>query len=337
MQTFKAEQKVTATSCACSKQPIRIDGYTSLDFEIFPIGLSETLEDHFGYSSGGSYGIHTTPQNIYSFLQVFEADIALTLMNYGFSTVKEAIQFLDWSGHGWIGNYENQHSAHFACKNGIDVNDYLDVLFAHKEAPQKDDLLMDSLAFLRDCNTAKARTSLAGLISSGDVLLSHVEAVGYDRIKECVDSEYLHKALKGLRYSGDKWSEVTHSPADVREMLNKCRDRQDMLRRLKIMDTYDISTASTVKHLGFLSGFHWNRAALSAECFIYGDNLFGAVRDKSDGEPAGQLLSTELIKGLYEEKVEVEFAAPLILKGEKGDRIVAMYAGVHTAMTEGWL
>jgi hypothetical protein len=339
MQTLKADYKVNAmTSCACSQQPIRIDGYTSLDFEeIFPIGLSDALEHHFGYAYSGSYGIHATPHSVYSFLQAFEADIALTLMNYGFGTVKEAMQFLDWSGHGWIGNYENQHSAHFACKNGIDVNDYLDVLFTYRLTHQRDDLLIDSLMFLRDCKTAKTRTSLACLISSGEVLRSHVEAVGYDLIKDCVDSEYLHKALKELRYSGDKWSEVKHTPADVRELLAKCRDRQDMLRRLKIMDTFDIRTASTVKHLGFLSGFHWNRASLSSECFIYGDNLFGAVRDKRDGEPAGQLLSTELIKGLFEGKVDIEFAAPLILKGEKTDRIVAMFAGVHTSMTEGWL
>jgi hypothetical protein len=319
-------------------QQIRIDGYTSLDFEaMFPTGLSAILEDHFGYSTGDNYGIRATPQIIYSFLQVFEADIALILMSYGFGTVKEAMQFLDWSGYGWIGNYENQHTAHFACKNGIDVNDYLDALFAYRQSPQRDDLLLDSLAFLRDCKTAKTRTALACLISSGDVLLSHVEAVGHDLIKDCVDSEYLHKALKELRFSGDKWSEVKHTPADVRELLAKCRDRQDMLRRLKIMDTFDIRTASAVKHLGFLSGFHWNRASLSAECFIYGDNLFGAVRDKSDGEPAGQLLSTELIKGLFDGKVEIEFAAPLIIKGEKTDRIVAMSAGVHTSMTEGWL
>jgi hypothetical protein len=339
MQTLYADQKVNGmTSCACSKKPIRIDGYTSLDFEeIFPIGLSDTLEDHFGYASGGSYGIHATPHIIYSFLQAFEADIALTLMNYGFGTVREAIQFLDWSGHGWIENYENEKTAHFACKNGIDVNDYLDVLFTHKQAPQRDNLITDSLVFLRDCTTSKARTSLACLISSGGVLLSHVEAVGYDLIKECVDSEYLHKALKELRYSGDKWSEVKHTPADLRELLAKCRDRQDMLRRLKIMDTFDIRTASTVKHLGFLSGFHWNRASLSAECFIYGDNLFGELYAKSNGEPVGHFLSTELIKGLFEGQVDIEFAAPLILKGEKTERIVAMSAGVHTSMTEGWL
>jgi hypothetical protein len=130
---------------------------------------------------------------------------------------------------------------------------------------------------------------------------------------------------------------VKHTPADLRELLAKCRDRQDMLRRLKIMDTFDIRTASTVKHLGFLSGFHWNRASLSAECFIYGDNLFGELYAKSNGEPVGHFLSTELIKGLFEGQVDIEFAAPLILKGEKTERIVAMSAGVHTSMTEGWL
>lgn len=340
MHTLSPVKKAgSMVSCACSQMPVRIDGYTDVETESWlPAGLYDVLEDHFGFYSDGSYQVSATPQNLYSFFEVFEIDMALTLMNCGLRTVKEATQFLDWTGYGWLANYSNADSVRFACKHGIDVNDFIDVFFSHKNyAKTADRNLSDALNFLSDFETYKSRTALACMIASGEVKLAHVREVGYDLINECVDSELLHKALKRVSDSADEGETLVYTSADLNAMLAKCRGRQDMLRRLKIMDSYDIRTATSAKHLGFLSNYSWSRISLSAECFLYADDLFGVLRATSVEEQVGQLISTELVKGLCEAKVDLEFAAPLILKGEKVERITAMSAGVHTSMTEGWL
>jgi len=332
-------QGIGAVKCGCSAAPVRIDGYAPHDFEQwFPEDLSQALKDHFGHYNDGPYGFSVAPRLVYSFLAAFEPDMALTLLSYGFSSLGEAEVFLSWAGFEWIGNGDNYAETKFACLHGIDVNDYLDVIF-NKPSPQgkQHSLVMDALYFLNDCASRFARGTLAALISSDAVKLSHVDEIGYELLDMCIDSEHLHTVLKELYRIDDPWDEGPgYTPAEVRAILEKSPDRQNMIRRLRLLKRLGPEVALEVNSLGFLFNFHESFIfSLPPESVIYADKLFS--RMKQEATPIRDLITNDVVKILSEAKVDLDFAAPLLFKKETPERIAAMFAGVHTSMTEGWL
>ena len=330
--------------CSCSPMQQRFEGYTSVAMaEWFPEGLTEMLAEHFGHQHEGSYFFKAAPRTVYSFLAEFEADTALLLLSYGFKTVADARDFLHYSGYGYMGSDENADTAWLACAHGVAVDNYLDIYDSRKHSLGENRYMEDALIFLTGFTSDKYFGGMASLISADEVRLSHVEEIGYDVITHCVDSEHLTKALKDLRnYEemrkvGTQFEGPGYTTEDVRNLLLKCGERQAMLRRLKFMDLFGFKTAFNAVHLGYLSsligrsGFGYN-----AELFTYADELFGVMKKLSD-KNIGDILTADVVAPLHEAKVPSEFAAEKLLAGEPIKRIVALSAGVHTSITEGWL
>lgn len=336
MRTLSLEHKLQrGVTCSCPDSKVSLQGYTSPDTEFWlPLDLSEALEGHFGFFTDGYYSFTAAPSEVYALFANFEIDMALTLMNYGIRSVKEALAILDWIGYGWVSNTKNSASSKFACETGIDVNDFLDAYFASNDQyGAQNTSFFDSLLFLCECVTFRTKTSLACLIAAGQVRLSDVQEIGFELISECVDSERLHHALKRIKYGEEGFTTEA-----ITTLLKKGGFRRDMLRRLKIMEAFNPVVAIEAKHLGYLSNYDWTRANCSSKQFAYADELFGMVYGQNNsGKTVSELISLDLSKALCDADADMSVAAPLIINQEKPEHIVAVSAGIHTAMTDGWL
>lgn len=327
----------SAKLCGCSPFPRSFEGYTSAGMlNWFPSDLVGMLTEHFGYAHEGYYSFRAPSHTVYSFLENFEADTAIMLLGYGFKTVAEASDFLHYCGYGYLGSDENADTVRLACTHGVPVDDYLDIHFNQKLSPGESNYMEDALVFLIGLNSDKHSGGIANSISSDQIKLSHVEEIGYDLISQCVDSEYLSKVLTELRHVGEKFG-PDYTTEDVRNLLTKCPDRQAMIRRLKLMCMFDFKTAFDAVHLAYLTNLVGrSRYGFSPELLAYADELFGAMKKNSD-KNIGDILTPNVVTPLHEGKVPAGFAAEKLLAGEPVKRIVALSAGVHTSMTEGWL
>lgn len=340
MRTF---QKVTThpvdkADCSCPNVPLRFEGYTAADTLWLPeelvVALNERSEN--GYET--HYSFFATPRTVYSFLAEFEPDLALTLLHHGFKTVDDALEFLDWSGHGWITNNDNRRTVKVACRDGITVDDYLDVVYARNWRKVNDDLVMDAVCFLRDCRSTRTVSAMAVMIASGEISSRDVDAVGLDLVSECPDSEHLQNAFKDLHaVRGGDWDGPGYTPEDLRLLLLKGESRQGMIRRLKVLRLFDMETAMSVQHTGFIANLLPGTSfGITAKQVLYGDRLFGEM-ENGEGAVRQNILNREVIKKLCDAGVDPVAAAPLLLQKETIDRVIAMSHGVHTSMTDGWL
>lgn len=331
--------------CACPDVPVLLDGFVSVDYDrTVPPELLDELIDHFKVELGTGYTIRIQPRIAYSFLGSFEPDLALTLMNYGFTSVYDAMDFLDWCDYGWLRNASWLSDAKFACANGIPVETFLDAQYTNLQGFHQRHFLKEALDTVSKLDPLRANHELACDIASDRISTVHIEEVGHGLIANCSDSEYLRTALSTIKSNGTYKAETDYTTDDLRAILTKCDgDRQEMIRRLKLLTCFDAKTAMSVKYYGFISNITAGprpQAQYSSAFILYADSLYGAarkVRSEDDTTPIQQRLTLRLMSPLFEEKVDVDFAAPLIFKGETTDRIIAMHAGVHNVMTEGWL
>jgi hypothetical protein len=324
--------------CRCSVMSRKYSGYTSPDTALWlPDGLHLRFTEHFKYSHNGDYSFNAAPHTVYSFFAEFDLDIALFLLSYGIQTVGEANEYLSLFGYGWLACGENAHTSKLACLYGISVDDYIDLHIMQKKTVTENTFLKDALTFMHACQSAKRPASAASLISSDQISLKHIEEIGYDLIGHCIDSEHMTAALRDLRHTYGDFDGPGYTTKDLKVLLEKCNNSQEMIRRLKIMNLFGYKPAFDAVHLGYLSdllGYKGYR--LSPEQIAYADHLFGVL--KGDSEKAvGSLIPQTVITPLCEANVPAEFAAEKLRAGETTDRIVAMNAGVHTSMTEGWL
>lgn len=336
--TTHGKRKQLSKLCHCSSLMRPFDGYTSADLNTwFPDELHKMLEEHSGYPHTGHYSFNAVPHTVYSFLAEFEVDVALVLLDHGFRSTSGARELLDHCGYGWMVSDDNYSTVKTACKEGIAVDDYLDIHFNHKRTPTNNGFFEDALSFLTFCASDQYTGGIASLIAANEIRLSHVEEIGYELIGKCVDSDYLIKVLKELHDVGAQFGGPGYTTKDVRNLLTKCGNRQAMIRRLKIMDLFGFKTAFEAVHLGYLSELiGYKGQGCSPELVAYADNLFGVLKADSE-KTVGDKIPLKVVSLLCEGNVPAEYAAEKLHAGEAPARIVAMSAGVHTSMTEGWL